>query len=444
MNKKLIVGIVIVVVIVLIVIANISKGAVPTFSGKIFDVKVKGIERGEISSVVTAGGIVEGTEKVEVYYDAPMKVEKILVEENQKVTKGQPLVELDLSSLTSELDQLKINKEIQELNIKKLKIADSTRSIASLQSAVDIAQKEIENFKRLYDEAIKEYESSKELFAANAISRSEFNRAVDLKNDAEIALNNAKQRKESAEENLAEVKKSNSQSKESKELELQVSEKNLEATKLQIDVLEKRIEKIKSGMLSPIDGVITKIDLEEGGFTNAGMSAFSILNLNKIKIRTDVKEFYIKEIEVGQDVVIVGDAIGKEENVTGVVESISPIAKKKITPTGEETLVEVLIAINEGSPVLKPGLTVTGKITTSAKKDALIVSFDMLSEDAEGNKIVFVVDKDNKMNKVPVKLGITSELDAEVIEGLNEGDRVVLYPKPNYTDGAAARILKDN
>ncbi|NLD49916.1 MAG: HlyD family efflux transporter periplasmic adaptor subunit [Clostridiaceae bacterium] len=443
MSKKIIIGIAGVILLSVIIVANMAQGSVPSFSGgKTFDVKVKTIEKGKISSVVSASGVVEATEKVDIYYDDPVKVKQIYVSKNQKVTKGQKLVELDMDSFNSEIEQMRINMQIQELTISKLRNTDATRSVGTLKSAVDLADKAVENAKRQLDEAINNYNSSKQLLEANAISRSEFERTESLKHEAELGYNNAQQNRKNAEESLLEAQKSNSQSQNSKNLELQISEKNLQAVKLKIAELEKKIKTTNENMLSPIDGVITEINLEKGGYTNTSLPGFSILAPEKLKIRSDVKEFYVKDITEGQSVEISGDAIGEGESVKGVIESISAVAKKKIVAAGEETLVEVVIAILDGSSALKPGLTVNSKITTKTREDAVIVSFDMLTEDEKGNKLVFIVDKNNKMIKRPIKLGITSELDAEVVEGLNAGDSVVLYPKPSYTDGATARITK--
>lgn len=443
MNKKVIIAVGVIAVIAMIIVANVSRASMPTVSGRIFDVQIKKVERGEISSVVTASGVVEEIEKAEIYYETPMKIENILVEKNQKVTKNQKLINFDLSSTYSELDQLKISKQIEELKISKLKATDDTKNIGMLESAVKLADKGIENAKRMQVEAIKNYELTKALFDANAVSKSELERQDSLKADADMALSNAEQNKKTAEENLAEVKKYNLQSKANKDIEIKISQKSLEAITLKITELETKIKKMVNSSISPIDGVITDINLEEGAFTNTATPGFVIVDPSKLRIKADVKEFYAKDIAVGQNTVVIGDAIRGEDIVKGVVEKISPVAKKKNVPTGEETFVEVLISIKDGSINMKPGLTVNNKITTNVKKDVPIISFDMLKEDGNGNKVVFVVDENNKMHEKPVKLGITSELNAEVVEGLNEGDLVVLYPKPNYTDGAGARFKMD-
>lgn len=445
MNKKIIIGIGIVLIITLIIIANLANVSTPTFStGRVFEVKVNEVNKGEISSKVTASGVVEGIETAEVYFDNPMKVKQVLVEKNQKVAKGEKLVEFDIGFLYTELEQLKVNKQIQELTIEKLKTADSTRSVEVLKSAIELADKGVINAQRIFDEAVRNYEVNKTMFTSNVISKSELERFESLKIEAELALSNAEQNKKNAEENLREAIKSNSDAKAANNIDMKISKKNLESINLKIAEVEKKIKDTISTTLSPIDGVVTEVNLESGGFATVSMSGFSLINPDKLKIKADVKEFYVKDIKVGQDVLISGDAVSADDEVMGKVESISSIAKKKITSTGEETLIEVIIAIQKGSPILKPGLNVTNKIVTNVKKDVLLVSFDTLAEDKDGNKKVFVVDKDNIMHETPIKLGITSELDAEVVEGLNEGDRIVLYPKPNYTDGAKARLIKDN
>lgn len=415
MKKKVIIGSLIAVVIIAVVAANIVKnaGSVTAFSsGKTFEVTVKQIEKGSISSSISASGVIEEVDKQEVYFETPLKVKKLLVEKNQKVTKGQKLAEFDMDSLLSELEKAKVTREVQELAIKKLQSSDGTAA-NNLRSA-----------QLNYDEKKKNYDNSKNLFDSGAVSRTELDQAKKAYDDAEIALNNAR---------LA----LGSQS-----IDVQSQQQNLKSTLLAISDIENKIKKIEESSASPIDGVISEINVQEGGFTSSMTPTFKFINADKLKVKADVKEFDIKKVEVGQEVAISGDAIEKSDGVTGKVTSISPAAKKNTTATGDETLIEIEVEIVKGHPVLKPGLSVTCDVVTNVRNDVPLVTFEMLREDKDGNKFVFVVGKDNILEERPVKLGVTSELDAEVVEGLKEGETVVEKVQPSMKSGSKAKIIK--
>ncbi|MCR4434579.1 MAG: HlyD family efflux transporter periplasmic adaptor subunit [Clostridiales bacterium] len=425
MKKKIIIGSVVAVLVIVIIAANILKGggAVSVFaSGPVHNVTVKKIERGDITSTISASGVIEEMEKAEIYFDTPLKVKELLVEKNQKVVKGQKLVELDMDSLQSELEQLKISRNVQVLSAKT----------ASTQSDVIQAENAVKSAERAYEDSKKKYEDSKTLFATNAISKSELDAAEKAMTDAQMALDNAKA---SYQDVVT-----------SKSVNVDTQNLNLKATDLKIADLEKKIQNIREGMVSPIDGVVAEVNLTRGGYTSNVQSAFKIVNPEKLQVRADVKEFDIKHVAVGQSVSITGDAISKEDGIVGKVQSISSVAKKNKTTSGDETLIEVVVSVDKSNPVLKPGLSVTCDITTSEKKNVLLADFQMLKDDKDGNKMVYVAEgKDNAMvmRERRVKLGISSELNAEVLEGLKEGDTVILDPQPSFKDGARIKISKN-
>lgn len=425
MKKKVIIGGSLVVLIIAIIAANVLKngGSVSTFAaGPTFSVKTQKVEKGNITSTISASGVIEEIEKSEVYIDTPLKIQKILVEKNQKVTKGQKLIELDMDSLNSDLEQLKISKSVQELSKKSVVTqSDTVRALNAVKSA-----------QRAFDDSKKNYENSKSLFSANAISKNEFEAAEKAMTEAGIALENAKVAYDSTVTG--------------KSVNVETQDQNLKATDLKITDLEKRIKKLNDSMLSPIDGVITEVNFTEGGFTSNMQPVFKLVNPDKLQVKANVKEFDIKNVKAGQSVKITGDAISKDDGVTGKVASISSMAKKNKTTGGEETLVEVTVSVDKIIPVLKPGLSVTCDITTQEKSDVLLATFQMLKDDKDGNKLVYVIqgkDKAMLMREHKVKLGITSELNAEVVDGLKEGDTVVVDPQPNFKDGARVKLAKD-
>jgi multidrug efflux pump subunit AcrA (membrane-fusion protein) len=125
----------------------------------------------------------------------------------------------------------------------------------------------------------------------------------------------------------------------------------------------------------------------------------------------------------------------------GSVKSISPVAVTNVTANGNETVIEVLIEVNDAGDTLKPGLNVTCEISTVNKDDALLVPMDAITPDKDDNNMVFVVDeKTNTMKQSKVTLGINSDMYVEVVDGIKEGDLIVLDPQPNYRDGSKVRL----
>lgn len=422
-------GIIIFVIVVLVIAglaglaATFGKGFDSAFTfnqGVIYPVKAHKIEKGSISTKVSASGFVEEIEKSEVYIDTPLKVNKLLVDVNDKVTKGQKLMELDMDELISQLEKLKIDRNVQKLSIDSPATEAEIKKAESAVKAAEVALADAE----------KKLSENKSLYEANAISKSELDASEKAVDDAKRALDNAKLTYESAIS--------------SKDMDKRVKEETLKATELSIKELEKKIEKLNNSVLSPIDGVIVEANVQQGSFTNSAMPAFKISNTDKLRIKAKVSEYNMRDVQIGQKVVITGEGIDKDANVLGKVESISPVAKSNVTSGGEEIAVEVLISIEESEVPLKPGLSVTCDIYTNEKENILLAPLNIVKEDKDGNMFAYVINEENIAVEKQVKFGLVSDVIGEVLEGLSEGDLVILDPQPTHKDGIKVKVLNEN
>ena len=423
MNKKVMIGGIIVIVAISLIAVNIlrSSGTTSAFGGGGgYQVKVAAIQKGDISSYISANGVIEEVEKSEVFFETPLKILKVLVAEGDKVTKGQKILELDTGSLVSELEKLKTNKGIQELSLNS--------NVASAE--VNRAQSAVNTAERTCNDSVKTYTKNKELYASNAISKKE----LDISENACIQ----------AESTLTDARAAYKVAVESRSLNKTTTEENLKVMDITIKDLETRMTRIAESQVSPIDGVITALNVDAGGYTSTMQTAYKVINPDKLQIKAKIKEYDIKNVSVGQNVRITGDAIDKEKSISGKVAAISPVATVSSTTSGTETVIEVTITVENPEGILKPGLNVTCDVYTVDKKGVVVAPMEMITEDKDSNKLVYVVDMENKiMKETMIKLGINSDMTVEVLEGLKEGDTVIIEPQPMYKDGAKVRILED-
>ena len=426
MNKKLIIGGIIVIGTIALVAVSIAKigGSSPTFGGGAgTSVSVATIEKGEISSYISSDGVVEEAEKAEVFFDTPLKVNKVLVKRGDSVKKGQKLLELDLDSMNSQLETLKINRNTQELSLgSKTMDTEVERAFSALKSA-----------ERNYQDTKQTYENNQALYEANAISKNELDMSKKAYIEADTGING-----------LGNARLNYQNALESKKNGKLTGQDSLKVTNLQIEELEKRLSKIADATVSPMDGVMAEISVQDGSFTSSMQYSYKVINPDKLQVKADIKEYDVKNVTAGQNVRITGDAIDKNAVVTGKVISVSPVAVTNMTSNGNETVIEVLIGIEGAGDILKPGLNVTCDISTVDKKGAVLAPMEAITPDKDDNKLVYVVDPAKSiMTERKVTLGINSDMNVEVIDGLKEGDLVVLNPEPTFKDGARVRI-EDN
>ena len=436
--KKVVVGILIVAAIATLVILNINKnndstGTSAFYSGKAVSVKVNVIGRGSINSYVKARGKVEEADKAQVFFDTPLRVLEVLVDKNDYVNKGDRLIQLDTQSLTEEIDKLKMQKEIQSINLKKL---ESGQSLLSLETSLTSARKAADNARDSYDTAVSEFEKQKKLFETGIIPKTQLDQY-------ERAMKEAKTVYENALLNLESAEKTYQSGISSHDLDIQTQIKNIELLSLQISDIEKKLIKIENLEKAPISGYVTEIYVTEGSYIGSGQPAFTIIDAENVRITAAVNEYNIKDLAVGQEVVITGEAFGDNTKISGKIISVAPVATVVPGLSGQETVVEVSIEPLDGKDLLKPGLNVDCEIITQKKDNIIVSEFNVFLEDKNRNQYAMVVDEETMtVRKQYVTLGIYSDMLVEIVDGLKEGDKVVIDPQPSLEDGDRVRIVE--
>lgn len=440
MKKKVFIGISISALVIILVVVGIVKAS--GGAGNAITVSANKITKGDITSFLSANGTVAEIEKSEIYIDTILKVSKLYVKQNDLVKKGQKIVDFDFDEMNLKLEQAKLQKRTQELALKKLKLMDSTVSVASDQNSLKVAENSVASAQRSYDLALKNLDDNKALYKAEGISKSDLDKAESTVKDAEIALNNAKLNLNSQKEQVKNTSKTNG----TKQIDINTQEIAIATSDLSIKDLETKIKKYTAAMYATMDGAVSKLNVSEGSFTTSGQPAFVIVNRDKLEVTLNINEYNAKKMKAGQKVEITGDSIPETDKITGKVRSVSPVAGKNSTSSGTtETVIEVIVDIDNITEAIKPGITVNCDIQTVSIANVLAVELDMLSVDKDGNNFVYVLSEDKTtMNKKSIEVGSTSDMKAELKSGdLKEGDFVVISPKATYKDGARVKLSKD-
>ncbi len=443
MKKKLIIGICVGVLVIALVAAGIAKNAGSAGKGPVFSVNAAEIKKDDISSSISANGTVAEVEKSEVYLDTPVKVTKLLIKQNDVVKKGQKLAEFDMEALNMELEQQRLQMKTQELMLKKLKLTDTTISVASSQNSVKVAENSVASAQRTYDLALKERDDTKALYDMGDKSKSELDRAENALKDADAALKNAKLSLESQKEAFNSTNKTNNQNTSSKQIDIESQQVAIQTTQLAIKQLESKVKKCQETMYAAMDGIASKVNVTEGSFTPNGQPVFTVVNPDKLEVMLNINEYNAKIIKPGQSVDITGDSIPEKDKITGKVKTVSPVANTNMNSSGsQETVIQVVVSIDSANEAIKPGITVNCDIKTVDMKDVLTLQLDMLIPDKDGNNFVYVISEDKQtMKKIAVELGTTSDMKAELKTGdIKEGDLVVMNPKTTYKDGSRVKL----
>lgn len=394
-KSKIAIGVVILVVAVLIFLPK---------KDKLLTVTTASVEKGNIESTISTSGVVSAKTSQDMYPDVAVKVKEIYVEKNDEVKKGQKILELDLDNLTSQLSQLKIQKELNELQYNNLVTSNNNgnSTLVSMQNTVE----------QLEDA----YNTNLALYELGAISKK------DLEN---------------SKKSLDEAKSKQGEATLSNDYNVVALQKQIELAQINVDTLEKQIKNLKELMVSPIDGVISALNATEKAYISTAMPTYSVVNNDAFEIQVDVKEFTARNIEVGQKVYITGDAF---DGITynGVVKSISPIATKN---SAGQSIIEVMIEVTDANTKLSEGYNVTCDIVIGSKEDILTIPLSSFMEDEDDNMFVYTVEN-NELKKITITAGINSEDKLEVTSGLTENMTIVKEINSNYKEGLKVELSK--
>ncbi|MEP7299634.1 MAG: efflux RND transporter periplasmic adaptor subunit [Burkholderiales bacterium] len=433
-RKKLLIAGAVVIVLAAIAYANFAFKRTDNIS-----VTAEKIERRDLEAVVSASGKIQPKKSVNISAETMGKVVHLRVEQGDIVKAGQPLLEIDPKNLESQLNQRQASLDTAKSTLVQTKAQVNNSRVALKTSEDTLARQDLQ-------------------FKAGLLSRQEFERA---QSDVETQRTNLQVSLQS----------------------VQVQEQRIKQEEANLASAQYDLNKVR--IVSPIDGLVTARNVEEGEtavvgtMNNAGTVLLTVADLSVIETELEVDETDIPYVKLGQSAKITIDAL-QDQTFTGKVTEVgnSPIATAGATTRA--TNFKVKVTIDGRVPNVRPGFTCTAVITTATREKAVSVPIQAMTvreriANADGSLVpvpvpppgsrakpsvaatsdelkpgqtrkeiegVFVI-RDGRSLFVPVKSGIAGEKYFEVLEGLKEGDQVVTGPFQSVRgmqDGDAVKI----
>lgn len=192
-------------------------------------------------------------------------------------------------------------------------------------------------------------------------------------------------------------------------------------TKSQKENLEKTLASLQQQLrmtkiISPIDGTVDAVDIKVGQLVAPGMPAIRVINFNSLKIKADIPENYISQIQQGNPVTII--LPDTQDSISAKVTYVS----RTINNASRTFNLEIHIGNNNK---LHPNQMAIIKINNyTSSKPVITLPVNYIQKDNNGNEYVYIVEN-NKAKKVIIKTGKKSNEKAEVISGLKENDLVI-------------------
>lgn len=392
-------------------------------------VTVEGVVRRDLEALVSASGKIQPKRSVNISASTMGRVVKLSVEEGDRVKLGQFLLQIDPQTLRSAVQRSEASLEGARSQLLQARVG-----VETARANLELAQLTLKRQREL---------SAEQLTTREALERAQ--------NEVSVRETELRAR------------------------EQEVATRSQQIRQEQAGLDSQKYELSKVTIEAPIDGIVTRRNIEEGEtvvigtMNNAGTVLLTIADMSVIEAEVEVDETNIPSVALGQTGKVTIDAM-PDRTFHGHVTEIgnSPIqstAAGQSSTARQATNFKVVVTLDDPVPDVRPGFTCTADITTSSRGKALSVPIQAVTVrelvyDAAG-KIVRVprskpdssqsvearvaaqalkpgqtrketegvfLYRAGKVEFMPVKVGIAGERYFEVVSGLREGDLVITGP----------------
>jgi HlyD family secretion protein len=408
-------------------------------------VTTEAIKSRDLEAIVSASGKIQPKRLVNISADTPGRVVNLAVNEGDRVKVGQFLLQIDPKSLRTRVDS-------------------GTASLDAAEQSLDTMRQSIETAKVQLQQTQQTLARQQDLWKQQLTTREALDKAI---NDVKGAESAVQEREKQIKPQMA-----------------RIAQERATLESARYDLSKVRIE-------SPIDGIVTRRNIQEGEtavvgtMNNAGTVLLTLADMGVIQAEVEVDETNVPSVQIGQPAKITIDAI-PDRSFRGHVTEIgnSPIQSTTTTQVAagtQATNFKVVVVLDEKVPEVRPGFTCTADVTTATRKNVVSVPIPAVAVreviyDANGQIVkepktdkrrrpsavetsvsaqelkpgqtrkevegVFVV-RDGKAEFLPIKMGIAGDKYFEVLGSLNVGDAVITGPYNSVrgmADGDAVKI----
>lgn len=352
-------------------------------------VVVDQVRRAALVETVVASGHVETPFRVEIGSQITGTVDEVLVQEGQRVVKGQPLISLEARELKAAVVQAQGAVDQAEARIRQL----TELTLPSAREALAQAQATLLNAQRTFDR-------TSELFKNGFATRA----ALD---DAQKNLDVARTQVRTAELQVftADVKGS----------DYIMAQTQLSQARANLETAASRLN--YATIVAPRDGVLITRNVEKGTVVQPGRALLVLAPSGDTQLVLQIDERNLGRIALGQPALASADAY-PDRRFEARVSYINPgidISRASV---------QVKLVVPKPPDYLRQDMTVSVDIETARRNDTLVLPLRSVRDALLSQPWIMAV-RNGRAAREPVKLGIRGNGSAEILEGAAEGDLAI-------------------
>jgi HlyD family secretion protein len=360
---------------------------------------------------LVANGDIAPLMQVELYPKVSGYLEKISVQIGDSVRQGQVIAQIDRAEFLQKVKEIEAKVVQARAQYAELEAGTRAEDVREAEEAVKQAQSRFNNAKF-------QRERVEALYKRQVISKKEFDLSEMDYNVTEAQLAAAEQHLKMLKDGARPEVKAASLGK-LKEMEAILAQEQIRLQNTQI--------------VAPFSGEIVRRNVDSGALLSPSTPVVTLVHLETLKVVANVLEKDIALVKIGMKVKILTQAY-PDKPFEGTVVRIN-----KALDLATRTLQAEINVPNLGR-LLKPGMFARIEVALKEKPGALAVPREAVLEEG-GKQFVFVVEGNQAFQK-PVVTGIEQDQLIEVVEGLKDGDKVVIRGQESLRDRSTIRLIE--
>lgn len=359
-------------------------------------------------------GHVEPDDTVVVIPQMSGEIEEIYVEEGDRVEEGDLLMQVEDDDARLQVEEAQSMRDAAQAQLDEAKAGPRDAEVTEVETNLNMAKDNKEQME-------KEFERIESLHEEGFVSDQELEQA-------EMQYKNAKEQKEAAEAAMDAVEEG-AREEQIRALQAQVNQADV-GVRLAQRSLDRATVEAAGG------GTVSSVDVSEGDMADTASPAMVLIDTEVVTVTAGLPEHYRNNVSPGQEVKV-DIPSAREEPFNVNIQNIGDMPPED----GRSYPLEVVIPNEDGN--LYAGMFSRLEMVVDLREDVLVVPRNAILEEGDDIGVYVVVEADEYTWKVEfrsIETGLSQDGKLEVIEGLEEGDRVITAGHGEVGPGDEVRL----
>jgi HlyD family secretion protein len=382
---------------------RVARGDIP--------VQIAPVVHQNLTYSLIANGDIAPLMQVDLFPKVSGYLEKISVQMGDSVRQGQVIAQIDRAEFLQKVKEIEAKVAQAKAQYAELEAGTRVEDVREAEEAVKQAQSRFNNAKFQRERVLA-------LYNRQVISKKEADVSEMDYNVTEAQLAASEQRLKSLKEGARPEVRAASLGK-LKEMEAVLAQEQIRLQNTQI--------------IAPFPGEIVRRNVDNGSLLSPSTPVVTLAHMETLKVVANVLEKDISFVKIGMKVKILSEAY-PDKPFEGTIVRIN-----KALDLATRTLQAEINVPNPGR-LLKPGMFARIEVALKEKLGALVVPRTAVVEE-EGKQFVFVVEGNQAIRK-PIVTGIEQGTVIEVVEGVKDGDKIVVRGQESLRDRSTIRVVE--